>query len=149
MARRLDHADLLTTGQAGKILGCSPATVADMIDRGELVGWRIGNGRRVRRSELEAWLAMRGIVPPSVEAAERPRNALRELEQFACRRFTELAAYLLLIQRAADAAHDAISQGRQQADGGYRIDWRKARAFLDAYQTARPFRIETDGKKPL
>lgn len=149
MARRLDHADMLTTGQAGRLLGCSANKVAEMIDQGTLVGWTIGNSRRVRRSEVEAYLTMRGVVPPALEAAGVPRSAFRDLEQFACRRFAEIAAYLLLIQRAADAAHDAISQGRQQADGGYRIDWRKARAFLDAYQTARPFRIETDGKKPL
>jgi excisionase family DNA binding protein len=146
MPRNLDHADLLTTGQAGKLIGASPATVAAMIDRGELVGWRVGSGRRVRKSEVLAWLAMRGVVPPEVEAAGRPTNALRELEQFACRRFVRIAAYLLLLQQAADAANDAISEGRQLADGGYRIDWRKARRFQNAYMTAKPFRIEPDAK---
>lgn len=147
MPRDLDHADFLTTGQAGKMLGCSSNKVAEMIDAGTLVGWKIGNGRRVSRAEVEKHLSRQGIVPPALQAAHRPRSAYLDLEQFACRRFAEIAAYLLLVQRAADLAHDAIGEGRQQADGGFRIDRRKALAFREAYETARPFRIDTDGTK--
>lgn len=38
---------MLSTGEAAKRLGVSPRTVARMIDRGDLPGYRIGGHRRV------------------------------------------------------------------------------------------------------
>lgn len=43
---------LITTGEAAALLGVSPRTVARMVDRGELRGYRIGAHRRVDRSSL-------------------------------------------------------------------------------------------------
>ncbi len=45
-------ADLISTGEAAKRLGVSPRTVARMIDRGDLPGYRIGRHRRVPADSL-------------------------------------------------------------------------------------------------
>jgi excisionase family DNA binding protein len=39
--------EMVTTGRAAEMLGVSPRTVARMIDRGQLEGYRIGGQRRV------------------------------------------------------------------------------------------------------
>jgi len=43
--------DLISTGEAATLLGVSPRTVARMIDRGDLPGYRVGGHRRVSREE--------------------------------------------------------------------------------------------------
>jgi excisionase family DNA binding protein len=56
--------DLLTTGQAAALLGCSRQHVVDLCDRGELRSTSIGTHRRLRRSDVEtyAWRRTRGVM---------------------------------------------------------------------------------------
>lgn len=51
----------LTTGQVAARLGCSARTVANMIDKGELQGHRIGSHRRIHPHVLLAFANTRGI----------------------------------------------------------------------------------------
>src|SRR6266540_6633326 len=46
--------DLLTTGEAARILGTSRQHVVDLCDRGDLPFVTTGSHRRVRRSDVEA-----------------------------------------------------------------------------------------------
>jgi excisionase family DNA binding protein len=45
--------DLVTTGQAAALLGCSRQHVVDLCDRGVLPSLTVGTHRRVRRSDVE------------------------------------------------------------------------------------------------
>jgi excisionase family DNA binding protein len=49
-----ESAELLTTGEAAKILGSSRQHVVDLCDRGDLPFVTIGTHRRIRRSDVEA-----------------------------------------------------------------------------------------------
>lgn len=58
--------DLLTTGQVAEILGCSRQHVVNLCDDGELRCTSIGTHRRLRRSDVEAYVRrrMRGLLTP-------------------------------------------------------------------------------------
>jgi len=45
--------DLLTTGHAAALLGCSRQHIVDLCDRGELPSTSVGTHRRLRRTDLE------------------------------------------------------------------------------------------------
>jgi excisionase family DNA binding protein len=51
---------LITARELADFLGLSPATVLDRFERGELPGFKLGDGAgapvRFRRAEVEAWL---------------------------------------------------------------------------------------------
>lgn len=49
-----ENADLLTTGEAAKLLSSSRQHVVDLCSRGELPFTTVGNHRRVRRSDVDA-----------------------------------------------------------------------------------------------
>ncbi len=51
--------DLLTTGQAAELLGCSRQHVVDLCDRGELRSTSIGTHRRLWRTDVEAYARRR------------------------------------------------------------------------------------------
>jgi len=51
--------DLLSTGKAAKLLGCSRQHVVDLCDEGKLGCQRAGVHRRVRRDDLEAFIGRR------------------------------------------------------------------------------------------
>lgn len=53
----LEGDELLTTGEAAKLIGVSRQHVVDLIDRGELPAIRVGTHRRVRRGDV---MAVRG-----------------------------------------------------------------------------------------
>jgi excisionase family DNA binding protein len=48
---------LLTISEVCRLLSCSRATVYRMLQRGDLVSVGLGRSRRVRRSDLEAFVA--------------------------------------------------------------------------------------------
>ena len=62
--------EVFTTGQVAKLCRVSTRTAAKWIDKGMLKGWRIpgGKDRRVKRSELVAFLARHGM--PTLEEFE-------------------------------------------------------------------------------
>lgn len=62
--------ELLTTGQAAELLGCSRQHVVDLCDEGKLTYQTTGTHRRVSRQDLDAYL-QRGDQPR--------REALRSL----------------------------------------------------------------------
>lgn len=49
--------DIITTGKASKILGCSPTTIVSMINSGSLHAWPVGKRKHLRlhRAEVEAY----------------------------------------------------------------------------------------------
>lgn len=49
-----DHEELLTTGEAAKLLNSSRQHVVDLCERGELPYTTVGTHRRVKRSDVEA-----------------------------------------------------------------------------------------------
>jgi excisionase family DNA binding protein len=51
--------ELLTTGQAATLLGCSRQHVVDLCERGDISSLTVGTHRRVRRAEVEAFAATR------------------------------------------------------------------------------------------
>lgn len=59
-------ADLVTTGEAARILGVSRQHIVDMCDRGDLPCMRVGTHRRLRRGDLE-----RFATPSLTREAER------------------------------------------------------------------------------
>ena len=46
--------DLLTTGQAARLLGCSRQHVVDLCERGDLRSLTVGTHRRIARTDVEA-----------------------------------------------------------------------------------------------
>lgn len=52
---RMEH-DLLTTGEAAKLLGCSRQHVVDLCDEGKLPYQTTGTHRRVLRQDLDAYI---------------------------------------------------------------------------------------------
>lgn len=48
---------MLSTTEAAALLGVSPDTVQRMCDRGELKAYRVGRQWRIRREDLDAYLA--------------------------------------------------------------------------------------------
>lgn len=54
--------ELLTTGEAARLLGVSRQHVVDLCDRGDLEAMTTGVHRRVRRSDVEAFRAQTGRV---------------------------------------------------------------------------------------
>jgi excisionase family DNA binding protein len=69
--------DLLTTGQAALLLGCSRQHVVDLCERGNLASLTVGTHRRVRRADIER-LAFRDTRPEVSARASRPEE-LRSL----------------------------------------------------------------------
>jgi excisionase family DNA binding protein len=53
--------DLLTTGEAARVLGCSRQHVVDLCERGDLPAVSVGAHRRVRRADVEG-LARGGLT---------------------------------------------------------------------------------------
>ncbi|WP_330232710.1 helix-turn-helix domain-containing protein [Nocardia sp. NBC_00508] len=49
--------ELLTTGQAARLLGCTRQHVVDLCERGELPYTSVGTHRRIRRRDLDALVA--------------------------------------------------------------------------------------------
>lgn len=59
MGQSPTDSDLLSTGKAAKLLGCSRQHVVDLCDEGKLSCQRTGVHRRVRRHDLEAFIGRR------------------------------------------------------------------------------------------
>ena len=57
---KTDRGDYLTVAQAAESAGVHEATIRTWIRRGALVGHRAGRHHRIRRSELESFMAGRG-----------------------------------------------------------------------------------------
>jgi len=60
--------DLLTTGQAASLLGCSRQHVVDLCTSGSLPSLTVGTHRRVRRADVEALALGATTAAPSREA---------------------------------------------------------------------------------
>lgn len=56
----------LGTREAAEELGISQRTLYRLIDEGALVAYHIGRNLRIRRSDLEAFLAASRVVPGSL-----------------------------------------------------------------------------------
>lgn len=56
VAGQLKRRAAYSTGDVVKILSCNPRTVCNMIDRGDLEGYKIGTDRRIPHESLEAYL---------------------------------------------------------------------------------------------
>ena len=66
-----DDIDLLTTGQAAALLGCSRQHVVDLCDRRELPSTSIGAHRRIRRHDVETYTRRRasgGMTPDQLRS---------------------------------------------------------------------------------
>ena len=61
-----EQIDLVTTGEAAALLGCSRQHVVDLCDRGELHATAVGAHRRLRRGDVEAYALQRpsGAMTP-------------------------------------------------------------------------------------
>jgi len=57
----MPDSDLLTTRQAADVLGCSRQHVVDLCAAGKLPHTRIGTHRRIRRGDLQAFMAIRPL----------------------------------------------------------------------------------------
>lgn len=64
--------DLLTTGQAAALLGCSRQHVVDLCARGDLPSLTVGTHRRARRADIEAFAT---AVANAVGRGRRPEQA--------------------------------------------------------------------------
>jgi excisionase family DNA binding protein len=64
-AEYLTRAEYLTKVQAGEIMQLNPKTVERLVSRGELPGYKLANRLRIRRDDLDAWIAA-NIVQPSI-----------------------------------------------------------------------------------
>jgi excisionase family DNA binding protein len=83
----------LTTTQAADLLGMSREGVAQLVDRGELRGFRVGTHRRIRREDLDAFVrARRGTAPPITldEVRARRRRILAAAKR---RGFTDVLVF--------------------------------------------------------
>lgn len=59
------NSDLITTTQAGRLLGVTKITVNRLIHRGELPAFRFGKHFRVRRADVDQYLEASRYVPAS------------------------------------------------------------------------------------
>jgi excisionase family DNA binding protein len=66
--------DLLATGKAAGLLGCSRQHVVDMCLRGELPYVWVGRHRRIRRSDVEAIIGNSGDRPAGVLTRDQERS---------------------------------------------------------------------------
>ncbi len=61
-----DPSEWVSLGEAAQIIGVHPATIRNWAERGELPFRRTPGGhRRFRRADLEQWLVMHRIIPPT------------------------------------------------------------------------------------
>ena len=83
----------LTTTQAADLLGMSCEGVAQLVDRGELRGFRVGTHRRIRREDLDAFVrGRRGTACPIT--LEEVRACRRKILAAAKRRgFTDVLVF--------------------------------------------------------
>lgn len=69
------QSEYLTTGQAARLLGCSPGTVAKLLDQGRIPSHRLPScakpHRRIRRADLAAWLQSTGHPAAAELSAQR------------------------------------------------------------------------------
>lgn len=97
---------VLTTTQAAEILGMSREGVAQLVDRGELRGFRVGTHRRIRREDLDAFVrATRGTAPPITleEVRARRRRILAAAKR---RGFTDVLVFGSVARGAARSGSD-------------------------------------------
>lgn len=152
--------DLLTTGQAARLLGCSRQHVVDLCVRGELPFVSVGSHRRVQRSDVTAlaadmptrdqerslWLhravAGRLAVEPDVVLARAEEN-LRRLRQIHPRGMTArwLAQWRTILDSGVDAVFDALTSRapwatelRQNSPFAGVLDPEERQAALAAFQ---------------
>jgi len=84
--------EFLTVAEVAETLKVAGQTVRNWIDRGELTAVRVGSRRvRIRREDLDAFLAGREAEPDKPRRADR----VEELE----RKVVELEARLEIIER--------------------------------------------------
>lgn len=71
-----DHADLLTTAEAAKLLKVSPVTIARWKKQGLLPAYKLGpRAVRFRRAEVEALARPAAVTDGPIERHPRPRQS--------------------------------------------------------------------------
>lgn len=129
----LNGKDWLNLGEAAALLGVHPSTLRVWADRGELRAHRTpGNHRRFRRSDIEAWTALRRETHPSagqmvvenalgrtrMQMAEgRLRDAVwyQHFDETRKREFREIGRRLLnvLLQYLSDESPATLAEGKE------------------------------------
>ena len=69
---------LITARELATYLRCSVSTVRRLVLRGKIPHYRLGKMVRFRRSEIDAWLALRreGEMPPAIKSSPEDPNQL-------------------------------------------------------------------------
>lgn len=65
-----DMPEWFSTDTAAAYVGVTAATLRRLVERGEVVAFRIGRVRRYRRSDLDAFLESARVEPVPVRARE-------------------------------------------------------------------------------
>lgn len=70
------NSDLITTTQAGRLLGVTKHTIIRMVERGELPAVKISAQLRIRTADVEAYLVAARVVPTEPRRQNRaPKGA--------------------------------------------------------------------------
>ena len=59
----ISSSEIMTLKQVGEYLLCHPSTISRIIKRRQFPAFRIGSDWRVRRSDIEKWIADRELQP--------------------------------------------------------------------------------------
>lgn len=116
-----DEDELLTTGEAARLLGCSRQHVTDLCRRGTLPYRSVGTHRRIRRGDLTQ-LADRG----------RPAAGHPLPEEVERERWRSLWLHRAVAGRVAADPQGVLSAARRNLERAYRLHPR-SRPWLDAW----------------
>lgn len=64
----LDQRLLVSPAEAAALLGVAYATIYERMNRGELPSFKLGQFRRIKRADLDAWVARQGVPTNPPEA---------------------------------------------------------------------------------
>lgn len=104
----LDGDEMLTTGEAARLLGVSRQHIVDLADRGDLAATFVGSHRRIRRGDL-----------PDVD---RPRRATRDQDRS---RWLGVATAAAFLRNPASARASAQRFLRGAAGNRWHDEWER------------------------